>query len=582
MIEEKVNPLQLLIEEFESEETRVRVNAIRRLPIIAAVLGESSQAKGQILGFLENILNSDEDDEVLFGMGESLLNLARYFKLKMIYILEKLVCVEETIVRKKAVDCYIVLVKYLKKSEIHEVLIPNIKKLAESSKFITKISAINIMTEIYPACSEEDKKIIRNKLNNLFGEDSLMVRRVLASKLGTLCNYMSKSIVLTELINSFKTLTNDDSDNVRILTIKSLIDLAKNLNDEENKTHMIPIIINLTSDKSWRVKFSLANNFANIAKAVGKEVTDSLVSIFSSLLRDPESEVRIAAIKALTKFIILLKIDRLKSILAYLQTLSKDNVAMVRTCVAETLQVVLTMKLPEIKINSKDSLGGRIHSILIGLLVDQDLEVKMEALIILKKWGNFVKVKDLEDIISKLINSFEDIKNWRLKHSIIDSLLQLACKYKDQNLFNKYFKKIFILGIKDKTNAVRELTIQYILKLSAFLDDNYLLTYITVEMLQIIDDNNSNSYHIRITSIYGINKIHESMKKETSINQLIKSQLIPLTEDRVVNIRQVSVKVLKDISKRSKNSEIKELIKNRMKEIAAKDPDLEVQYLAKK
>ena len=580
-MEERVNPLQLLIDEFESEETRVRVNAIRRLPIIAAVLGESSQAKGQILGFLDNVLASDENDEVLFGMAESLLSLSRYFKLKMVFIIEKLVCVEETVVRQKAVECYIALVKYLKKSEIREVLIPNVKKLAESDLFTTKISAINIMTDIYPACSEDDKKIIRNKLNQLFGEDSLMVRRVLASKMGTLCNFMSKSTVLSELINSFKTLTNDDSANVRILTIESLVDLAKNLNDEENKTHMIPIIITLTSDKSWRVKFNLAKHFPRIAKAVGREVTDSLVPIFSSLLRDPEGEVRISAVKALSTFVHLLKMERVNSILAYLQTLAKDTVELVRVNVAIVLQHILKMKLGQVSISIKDSVGGRIHSILKEIIMDENLEVKIEGMKIMEAWSGFVSSSDLKAIVNEILVYMEPSTQWRLRLAVVDSLMKIACKYKDSSLFSKNFKDIFLLGIKDKSHSVRQHTISFISPLSAFLDDNFLLTFLAVEMLQILEEDKKYSYQIRISSIYGIGMMHKEMKDEGTIVQLIVNQIIPLLDHKVVNIRQVAVKVLKEMLVRSKKKNLKESIKKGFKELLSKETDAEVRYLAK-
>jgi serine/threonine-protein phosphatase 2A regulatory subunit A len=579
-MEERVNPLQLLMDEFESEQTQVRVNAIRRLPIIAAVLGESSQAKGQILGFLDNVLNSDENDEVLYGMAESLLNLSRYFKLKMIFIIEKLVCVEETVVRDKAVECYIALVKYLKKSEIREVLIPNVKKLAESNNFTTKISAIHIMTEIYPACSEDDKKIIRNKLNTLFSEDSLMVRRVLASKMGTLCNYMSKSTVLSELIKSFKTLTNDDSANVRILTIESLVDLAKNLNDEENKTHMIPIIITLTSDKSWRVKYSLAKNFSNISKAVGREVTDSLVPIFSSLLRDPEGEVRISAVKALSQFIHMLKPERVNSILAYLQTLAKDNVNLVRVSVATVLQNILQMKLGGININVKDSIGGRIHSVLKELVFDEDLEVKIEGMKILGKWGSFVKFDDLKDIINETQGFLGKVPNWRLRNAIINSLLDLSCIYGDMSLFSKHFKDIFVFGIRDNAYSVRQNTITYIKKLSKFLNDNYLITYLGVEMLQVIDDPSKFSYQKRISSIYGMGILHKTMKEEGPVNQLILNQVLPLLDDSLRNIRYVAVKVLKEVASLTKKKEMKEAIRKKFKELIINEHDKEICFIA--
>ena len=119
------------------------------------------------------------------------------------------------------------------------------RKLSESNSLTTKISAIDVMTEMYPLCADEEKKIIRSRFNVLFGEDSLMVRRVLASKLGTLCGFMGRPLVVTELIKSFKLLSNDDSAKVRIITINSLVKLADCLSEEENKNHMIPIIIKL-------------------------------------------------------------------------------------------------------------------------------------------------------------------------------------------------------------------------------------------------------------------------------------------------------------------------------------------------
>lgn len=87
---------------------------------------------------------------------------------------------------------------------------------------------------------------------------------------------------------------------MRIITIESLIELAKIFNVEENKTFLIPLIIQMTGDKSWRVKHFLAKSFADLAEAVGSELSEnSLVSIFSTLLRDPENEVRVMAVKSL-------------------------------------------------------------------------------------------------------------------------------------------------------------------------------------------------------------------------------------------------------------------------------------------
>jgi hypothetical protein len=71
-----------------------------------------------------------------------------------------------------------------------------------------------------------------------------------------------------------------------------IVQIAKCLDPEENKQNIIPIVITLVGDKSWKVKLYLSKIFSDLAETLGPEITDnSLYSIFSTLLRDLENEV---------------------------------------------------------------------------------------------------------------------------------------------------------------------------------------------------------------------------------------------------------------------------------------------------
>jgi len=578
----KVNPLQLLNEEMESEQEVIRVNAIRRLPIIAAVMGESNQAKSQILEYVDNIIVNEDNDEVLYSIAEALSGLATYFKIKMIYLLEKLVAIEESVVRQKAVQGYVSLAKTVGKKELRDVLIPNVKKLSESSSLTTKISAIDVMTEMYPLCADEEKKIIRSRFNVLFGEDSLMVRRVLASKLGTLCGFMGRPLVVTELIKSFKLLSNDDSAKVRIITIDSLVKLAECLSEEENKNHMIPIIIKLTSDKSWRVRVHLASKFSHISKAVGPDVSDSLVSVFASLLRDDESLVRLDAVRALSKFVFILKPEKLNSLMPSLQLLGNDPVALVRAGVGELFQGMLTNSTLKESLNKKSTLSKQILIILKQLSKDEDLEVRLESFEVIKLCGTFLGPDEMEDLILSIYKSMEETVSWRLRYAGIDTLMTLAVRYSNQSLFDQKFKKAFLSGIKDAAERVRSLVIDFIPQLASFLKDNYLLTYLTVEMLTIITEDETYNYQKRISAIYGIKELYMSVRKTDSLDQLLKNQIVPLVEDEVRNIRMVTVKILKEIYSYTKSKDLKESIKKAVVKMEKVETDKETAYLVSK
>ena len=52
----------------------------------------------------------------------------------------------------------------------------------------------------------------------------------------------------------------------------------------------------MVQDKSWRVRYMVADNFVKLAEAAGEEIVrDELVGAFVHLLKDQEAEVRTAA-----------------------------------------------------------------------------------------------------------------------------------------------------------------------------------------------------------------------------------------------------------------------------------------------
>ena len=87
----------------------------------------------------------------------------------------------------------------------------------------------------------------------------------------------------------------DDQDSVRLLTIPDLIALASNLSPEETKEHLLDPLRASVTDKSWRVRYMVANEFVGLAEAVGEGVVrEELVGAFVALLKDNEAEVRTA------------------------------------------------------------------------------------------------------------------------------------------------------------------------------------------------------------------------------------------------------------------------------------------------
>lgn len=67
-----------------------------------------------------------------------------------------------------------------------------------------------------------------------------------------------------ELMSMFNDLACDEQDSVRLLAVEACIAIASLLSDEATKELIKPVMINLIEDKSWRVRYMVAEKFTDV------------------------------------------------------------------------------------------------------------------------------------------------------------------------------------------------------------------------------------------------------------------------------------------------------------------------------
>lgn len=73
----------------------------------------------------------------------------------------------------------------------------------------------------------------------------------------------------------------DDQDSVRLLGVNACVDFAKVLPNEDVLTHVIPVIRGAAEDKSWRVRYQLADHITDLQAAVKPQITSQhLVDVY--------------------------------------------------------------------------------------------------------------------------------------------------------------------------------------------------------------------------------------------------------------------------------------------------------------
>ena len=93
-----------------------------------------------------------------------------------------------------------------------------------------------------------------------------MVRRQAATNLAKFVKVMPADIVVKDMIPLFQFLAGDDQDSVRLLTIEVLIAIAEVVPVEQqaNLGQLLQILKGLFSDKSWRVRYMVADRFEKV------------------------------------------------------------------------------------------------------------------------------------------------------------------------------------------------------------------------------------------------------------------------------------------------------------------------------
>ncbi len=70
---------------------------------------------------------------------------------------------------------------------------------------------------------------------------------------------------MTDALQIYRKLSTDDQDSVRLLTVEDLIAIARKLEPAEVKEQLLMSLKSSVSDKSWRVRYMVADHFVQVS-----------------------------------------------------------------------------------------------------------------------------------------------------------------------------------------------------------------------------------------------------------------------------------------------------------------------------
>jgi serine/threonine-protein phosphatase 2A regulatory subunit A len=211
-------------------------------------------------------------------------------------LFQTLLCAEETVVRETTIESFREIIKTLSDDIIYNQILPIIYNISLQENFTGRVSAVYMIRMVYQKAGK-DKEKLRSLYFKLCDEDLPLIKRAAAKEFGHLCMVMEKEVVNPDMINYFKKFMNE-SDSIRVLLLSSLVHLVKLFQNSDLQRINVQVVVAASDDKSWRVRHELAKIFPSLIDGFGSQINE-LVPTFANLIKDSETEVKIAALEGL-------------------------------------------------------------------------------------------------------------------------------------------------------------------------------------------------------------------------------------------------------------------------------------------
>ena len=376
--------------------------------------------------------------------------------------LENLAAIEEPLVRDKAVDSLNKICEELSNQQVEESFIPLTIRLSKADWFTSKISATGLYVAPYRKATSQSQQGLRSQFGHLVHDETPMVRRQAANNLAKFVKEVPIDIVIEEMIPLFQHLAGDDQDSVRLLTVEVLISIAEVIPKEQQPSHgvLLTALRHLFEDKSWRVRYMVAEKFEKIAKAVNEEVvTRDLVPAFVKLLKDSEAEVRTAIASQIPGFCGLL--DR-ETLLNEIMTSIEDLVSDPSQHVRAALGTQLSGLAP---ILGKDETIAHLLPMFLQMLKDEFPDVRLHIISKLELVNDVIGIDLLSQSLLPAIVQLAEDKQWRVRLAIIEYIPLLA-KQLGVKFFDEQLSSLCMGWLGDTVFSIREAATSNLKKLT--------------------------------------------------------------------------------------------------------------------
>lgn len=422
-MENHFQTVKLMIENLRSVNPDLRLESMQGIQVISRTLGPR-RTRDELLLYLTDFL--DDNDEVLQVFAKALGTMLTEvggvaFVQSLLQPLEMLCNLDEITVRTEAVHSLQILSGHIFLSSSGAEQRAQYESLVERLCQATpqcRSSASMLMASLYSAAtSVVAKDKIRETFATLVGDTEIMVRHAACVALAdNFVKVLSPSECVT-VIPFLKSFATDESDGVRVRAVTSCAAVLSRIS-KAHRGQILLLIHELSSDKSWRVRYMMADTLGTLSNALSStpDVERYVVPIFQRLCEDEVGEVRASAVFSMASVLAACSdVNAKHTVLSAGTDLISYPISHVRVSLATSL-------LRSVAHLPKNLWAEMILPACKTLLQDSETEVRLALLSGFSSMGTTREAKELAPQLVSIILERASDPQWRLREVVLQQL----------------------------------------------------------------------------------------------------------------------------------------------------------------
>ena len=204
------------------------------------------------------------------------------------------------------------------------------------------------------------------------------------------------------------------------------------------------------------------------------------------------------------------------------------------------------------------------------LMKDEQQEVRKGGIEAAVKFIEVLGADSINGLYASIKACAEDTK-WRVRLTLTQCLIDLAVRTQNSDMFAKYLEPLILNYLKDRVSAIRSAAIERLPDLCKALGSNWINSFLT-KLSDIVQKDPC--FHFKIAAMYSLRELCLLPGTDAYLEKGL-NLIMTVSKEPVANIREVCVKVERDIGLRCEKPAVREAIKKHIGSLA-EDPDLEV------